>query len=81
MGAKAGAILAVRHADGELHLEPVEVRPAYSPDELAGFLAPGASTAAVALEYGFNAKLVHSRVRQHRAKVARSGTRQLVPVA
>jgi transposase len=44
-------------------------------------LAPGASTAAVALEYGFNANLVRSWVRKHQAKVARAGTQHLVPVA
>jgi AbrB family looped-hinge helix DNA binding protein len=42
MGAKAGAIFAVRYADGELHLKPVEARPPSSLDEVAGFLArPG----------------------------------------
>ena len=42
MGAKAGAIFAVRYADGELHLKPVEARSPTSLDEVAGFLArPG----------------------------------------
>ena len=44
-------------------------------------LVPGASTAAVALEYGFNANLVRSWVRKHQAKVARTGTQHLVPVS
>jgi transposase len=44
-------------------------------------LVPGASTAAVALEYGFNANLVRSWVRKYQAKVARIGTQHLVPVS
>jgi transposase-like protein len=45
------------------------------------YLAPGTSTAAMALEYGFNANLVRSWIRKHQAKVARTGTQHLVPVA
>ena len=42
MGAKAGAVFAVRYTGGELHLKPVEARPPSSLDEVAGFLArPG----------------------------------------
>ena len=44
-------------------------------------LAPGASTAAVALEYGFNANLVRRWVQKHQARLARAVTQQLVPVS
>jgi len=35
----------------------------------------------MALEYGFNPNLVRSWIRKHQAKVARTGTQHLVPVA
>jgi transposase len=44
-------------------------------------LVPGASTAAVALEYGFNANLVRRWVQRHQAKQARADTLNLVPVS
>jgi transposase len=44
-------------------------------------LVPGASTAAVSLEFGFNANLVRRWVRKHQAKVAGAGTQHLVPVS
>jgi AbrB family looped-hinge helix DNA binding protein len=40
MDVKAGAIFAIRYADGELHLKPVEARPPSSLNEVAGVLAP-----------------------------------------
>lgn len=42
-------------------------------------LAPGASVAAVALSFGFNANLVRRWIRQHQAQ-ARSNKAQLVPI-
>ncbi len=44
-------------------------------------LMPGASTAAVALEYGFNANLVRRWVQKHQAKLARADKQQLMPVS
>lgn len=44
-------------------------------------LVPGASTAAVALEYGFNANLVRKWVRTHQANHASPAMQHLVPVS
>lgn len=42
LGARAGSVFAVRYADGEIHLKPVEPAPPTTLDEVAGFLArPG----------------------------------------
>jgi len=42
VGAEAGAVFAVRYADGEIHLKPLPVQAGSSLDEVAGCLArPG----------------------------------------
>lgn len=42
LGAKAGSVFAVRYADGEIHLKPVQARAPASVDDVAGILArPG----------------------------------------